>query len=151
MEQIYYGETQCQGTFKSGPRKGKQCSNNAYYSKDNFYLCGVHNKGDKIKLPINPKKKENKEQQLKDDETFVEEYALSNLNSNKVGKITVAKLKMMKQPDKIEGYLKVFPNFKHQNRSDGFGCASLSPKSLGPVDHGMPDLPIALNIENYHQ
>lgn len=60
-------------------------------------------------------------------------------------------MRMMKDPDHIDGYLKVFPNFKHDNRKDGFGCASLSPKSLGPVKHGQPDLPDALNIENFHQ
>ena len=58
---------------------------------------------------------------------------------------------MMKKPELIDGYLNVFPNYKHQNRKDGYGCAKLSPKSLGPVNHGMPNLPIAKNIENYHQ
>jgi hypothetical protein len=58
---------------------------------------------------------------------------------------------MMKNPEHIEGFLKVFPNYKHQNRQDGFGCMKLSPKYLGPVDHGQPDLPPALNIENFHQ
>ena len=57
----------------------------------------------------------------------------------------------MKQPVYKPGYLNVFPNFKHQHRKDGFGCARLSPKSLGPVIHTMPNLPPALNIENYHQ
>lgn len=57
----------------------------------------------------------------------------------------------MKQPEHIDGFLKVFPNFKHQNRDDGFGCKSLSPKDMGPIDHGQPSLPIALNLENFHQ
>ena len=55
---------------------------------------------------------------------------------------------MMKPPEHIDGYLKVFPNFKHQNRKDGFGCASLSPKALGPVSDGSRH---AKNIENFHQ
>jgi hypothetical protein len=49
------------------------------------------------------------------------------------------------------GYLNVFPNNKHQNRVDGFGCSSLSPMKLGPVIHREPGLPNALTIEGYHQ
>ena len=63
----------------------------------------------------------------------------------------VSKFRMMKKPEYKKGYLNVFPNSKHQDRKDGFGCASLSPKSLGPVQHTMPNLPPAFNIENYHQ
>lgn len=58
---------------------------------------------------------------------------------------------MMKNPKYVTGYLNVFPNYKHQNRKDGFGCMRLSPKSLGPVIHNMPGLPAATTIENYHQ
>ena len=48
-------------------------------------------------------------------------------------------------------FLRVFPNRKHQNRKDGFGCASLSPMMLGPVHHGQPGLPPSLNLENFFQ
>ncbi len=57
----------------------------------------------------------------------------------------------MKSPENHKGYLKVFPNFRHQTRKDGFGCAQLSPMNLGPVHHGQPGLSPALNIENFHQ
>ena len=45
----------------------------------------------------------------------------------------------------------MFPNYKHQNRADGFGCASLSPMSLGPVKHRQKGLPDCKLLENYHQ
>ena len=57
----------------------------------------------------------------------------------------------MKKPGLVNGYLNVFPNYKHQNREDGYGCANLSPKSMGPINHKMPNLPSAKNLENYHQ
>ena len=50
-----------------------------------------------------------------------------------------------------EGFLAVFPNFKHGKTKEGFGCASLSPKAMGPIAHCMPNLPDATSIENYHQ
>ena len=50
-----------------------------------------------------------------------------------------------------DGYLAVFPNFKHGNTPEGFGCKTLSPKDMGPVHHGMSNLPTAMSIENYHQ
>lgn len=81
----------------------------------------------------------------------VEEAAEENRENGKRGKVIVSKLRMMKSPEYHEGFLKVFPNFKHQNRKDGFGCKSLSPMFLGPVNHGQPGLPAALNIENFHQ
>ena len=57
----------------------------------------------------------------------------------------------MSKPENINGFMKVFPNFKHQNRKDGFGCKSLSPKSLGPIEHRQPGLPVCKNLENFHQ
>jgi len=57
----------------------------------------------------------------------------------------------MKKVPCLPGFLNIFPNYKHQNRKDGFGCSSLSPKSMGPIEHGQPGLPMALNLENFHQ
>lgn len=50
-----------------------------------------------------------------------------------------------------DGFLAVFPNFKHGKTKEGFGCESLSPKAMGPIAHCMPNLPDATSIENYHQ
>uniref|UniRef100_A0A6C0J4E0 Uncharacterized protein n=1 Tax=viral metagenome TaxID=1070528 RepID=A0A6C0J4E0_9ZZZZ len=58
---------------------------------------------------------------------------------------------MIKNPKYIVGYLNVFPNYRHNARKDGYGCSELSPKSLGPIEHNMPGLPTALNLENFHQ
>lgn len=60
-------------------------------------------------------------------------------------------MRMMKKVEHKPGYLSVFPNYKHGNRQDGLGMPSLSPKSLGPVQHGMPGLPEAQNLENFWQ
>lgn len=62
-----------------------------------------------------------------------------------------SKMNMMKDIGFVTGYINIFPNFKHGNRRDGIGLPSLSPKSIGPVDHGQPGLPLALNLENFHQ
>ena len=69
-----------------------------------------------------------KEQQTEE----IEEARILNQSLNKLGNVIVCKMKMMKSPDYNKGYLNVFPNFKHQFRTDGFGCSSLSPMSLGP-------------------
>jgi len=145
----YYGETQCQALVKSTKH---QCSNNAYFVLDGKYVCGIHGKSKKATpLPKNPNKKANIDAQLSKHKHTIE-HAFEQNRKNKVhGKITVRKMRMMKKVYPIDGYLSVFPNYKHQNRKDGYGCASISPKSLGPVNHGMPNLPPAQNIENYHQ
>ena len=148
----FYGESSCEHTYKSGKKKGTQCDNHAYYEYMGTYTCGVHSKkGDRTKLEVNPKKADIEEKRLEDEKVIIEQMALIHRQNKKKGDVVCSKLRMMKKPDDIEGYMKVFPNFKHQTRRDGFGCASLSPKSLGPVDHNMPGFPPAKNIENYHQ
>ena len=119
------------------------------------YFCGVHSKNKvnrrqlvKISSSVQAQKKD---EQLVISNTYIEEARKHNINQGQIGKVIVSQLKMMKEPDDHLGFLKVFPNFKHQNRKDGFGCRSLSPMSLGPVDHGQPNLPQSLNIENFHQ
>lgn len=150
LEEVYYGECKCTSTLKNG----KNCSNNAYYisSLKNGVFCGVHCKDDqRTKLKVNP----NKDKHLQD--KFNQHLEVCNKVSeeNKIngvrGIVMVSKLFMMKQPLTIEGFLNVFPNFKHQNRKDGFGCASLSPMSLGPIMHVMPNMPPAKNLENFYQ
>lgn len=144
---IYYGQTKCS---KEG------CNNKAYYiDKSEEYKCGVHcrKKEERIELPKLPIK----DKMIKDEERYMEEVLIihklkaENQLQNKAGKIICSKLRMMKEPESHPGFLKVFPNFKHQNRKDGFGCSSLSPMSLGPVYHDQPGLPPSLNIENFHQ
>ncbi len=146
---IYYGEEKCSATYKSS---GKACRNKAYYSVENKMVCGVHSRNkDRKTLPKNPHVKENKERMLKERQQLVEQVAKKNREKGVKGKVVCSKLRMMKAAEHIDGFLKIFPNFKHQNRKDGFGCASLSPKSMGPINHGQQDLPMALNLENFHQ
>jgi hypothetical protein len=152
--EIYYGETKCEGRYLSGPRKGERCNNNAYYVLEDLKLCGTHSNKDKKarkQMKKNPKSAENKQAKIKAREELVVNFAKKNNLEKRKGNVICSKLKMMKEPDHIDGYLKVFPNFKHGNRKDGFGCPRLSPKSLGPIVHNQPGLPIALNLENFHQ
>lgn len=95
----------------------------------------------------------------------VEARTLSNKATGKEGTVTVTGQKLKDGKTRVimlsfpsyrgtfysEGSLAVFPNFKHGSTPEGYGCADLSPKAMGPIDHGMPGLPVALNIENYHQ
>ena len=153
MEQtiIYYAETSCQGIYKSGKKKGQSCQNKAYYNVDGTYLCGLHAKNKGVELPKNPHKKEKQQQELLKHEEMCERVADENLAAGIRGNVKVAKLGMRKAIPHLDGYVNVFPNFKHGGRKDGVGLPSLSPMSLGPVEHEMCDLPPARNLENFHQ
>lgn len=148
---VYYGEENCSGISA----KGKECTNKSYWLVDNEVLCGVHSKSMsnrtalpkrsiKDRLRIAKAKKEDADQ-------LIEEARLENETEGLEGQVIVSKLRMMASPPDHQGFLKVFPNFKHGNRKDGLGLPELSPMSLGPVHHTQPDLPPSLNIENLHQ
>lgn len=145
----FYGETICSATLKSG----EPCKNKAYFLSNGKFLCGMHSKKDseRKELPKDPNKGEKKEQIFKEMMERCKKIAAENKKKGKKGIVICSKLRMMKEPEYKEGFLCVFPNYKHQNRKDGFGCKSLSPKDMGPVKHGQPGLPIALTIENFHQ
>ena len=141
---VYYGEEKCSKSV---------CQNKAYFSYEKKLFCGVHSKKftSKIKLP---KRSRTEQIKLKQDELTrqkneIEIFRLENLNLNKPGNVIGYKMRMMKSPPYVKGYLNVFPNFKHQFRTDGFGCSKLSPMSLGPVV--LFDRQVALNLENFFQ
>lgn len=147
----FYGEENCSSQYADG----RNCTNVAYYRFDGELRCGLHskNKGDdkddRVKLPSNPNKWEIIEDEIKRRQSVADKHAEQN---NGVGLVKCQKLKMMKNPVfSNDTFMAVFPNFKHENRKDGFGCSELSPKSLGPVEHKMKNVPVALNLENYHQ
>lgn len=144
MERIYYAEQICSAVKKNGER----CKNKAYYEPS---LCGVHCRTDRVELPKNPKAKEIKEEKLNDHDESVEAAAERNRENNLPGKIRMTRMKMRKEIPMIEGYLNIFPNYRHGNRKDGLGMPSLSPFNLGPVEHGEPEFPPAKCIENYYQ
>lgn len=146
MKRVYFGEDKCH-----------LCPNKAYYENNHKIYCGIHCSKKKYpsrqslpkrtKLEYDEIFKKRMEQEQKD----IDEQQAINQSNKQLGHVIVTKLKMMKEPEHHKGYLKVFPNNKHQNRKDGFGCSSLSPMRLGPVHHNQPNLPICKNIENFHQ
>jgi hypothetical protein len=147
---VYYGEQMCDARYAHG----KPCRNKAYFSDGQTrYLCGQHAKKYPLvqKLTINPRKEEHKQAQLVEEKKVIEQSSHENRQHGRLGKVICTKMYMMRAPPTIPGFLKVFPNFKHQHRTDGFGCASLSPKKMGPIEHPQPSLPTALNLENLHQ
>lgn len=142
MDQVFYGEIKCTYTTLSN----KKCNNNAYYIDKNKYGCGVHTKKESRKnLPKRSAKdlKKMEDKRIKDHKkTLIE---TKNID------IILTKMYMMKKIDLIPNYLNIFPNHKHQHRKDGFGCSSLSPKCIGPIDHKQEGLPKAVTLEVYHQ
>jgi hypothetical protein len=154
MQPIWYGYVNCNAIYASGKNKGLACVNKAYYSipGQSGVYCGVHSKKDiRIELPKNPHAPEDKAKRLDAELSIIERVRCMNLSSGQTGIVIVSKLRMRKEVESFEGFYKVFPNFKHGNRKDGFGCPSLSPMSLGPVKHLMPGYPEACNLENFYQ
>ena len=138
---VWWGEESCEW-----------CSNRAYYKVGDSICCGTHSRNVKrTELPKNPRADEVKANKFELWKTLVDEAAKKNRAAKQSGVLTCAKMLMMKEPPHVDGVLNVFPNYRHQNRKDGFGCASLSPMSLGPVVHEQPGWPVAKTIENYHQ
>lgn len=149
---VYFGESTCEGQNK----RGTKCAKHAYYreAKSIFtskqrVLCGIHsNKQSRTTLQKNPKAAQIRKNKLKEHNLAVLSEAAER---GSPGTVTCVKLRMLQLPLLQPGVQNVFPNNKHANRTDGFGCPSLSPMRLGPVAHGQSGLPDALNIENYHQ
>ena len=77
--------------------------------------------------------------------------AASASSASEEPQVCLAKMGFFKKLTSHEGYINIFPNYRHANRKDGFGCASLSPMKLGIVEHGQSDLPAARNLENFWQ
>ncbi len=148
----YFGKGICQGQYKSGAKEGQPCEKWAYYQEGDQILCGIHsNKTKRITLPKNPKADQIKEEQRLARMEKVNQVSQLNFAAGKRGQLIVTKFRMMKGLEYVDGYYPVFPNYKHGNRKDGYGCPALSPKSMGPITHIMPKLPPALNLENFHQ
>lgn len=142
----FYGETKCMAILASGKFKGNQCKNGAYWKAGDRLLCGMHSKGlEKEKLPKNPNAGKLKIEKKK--------HLLKLAQEWKGGKkITLTKLKMMREPEREEGSYGIYPNFKHGGKSiDEIGFPTLSPKWAWVPVHGMKGVPQAYNIENFHQ
>lgn len=141
-----YGATGCQAVVKS---TGKNCTNKAYFKTSGGYFCGVHSKG--VQREELQKDSKGLEEQKKQDNLDRQRVIEEARKTNKIGKVMVSKFEMRKAPQYAPGYLAVFPNRDHENRSDGLGISALSPMVLGPVNHVMKNLPPAKNLENYYQ
>ncbi|AHC55135.1 hypothetical protein D1R32_gp418 [Tunisvirus fontaine2] len=143
MQRPMHGEILCQ---KEG------CQNRAYWELSDAFLCGVHarNKELRVALEKTPEKEKKRlfAQKIADNKRTAKEAARAN---NGRGSLDLFRMRMMKEVPLRDGWLNVYPNFRHQNRQDGIGCKSLSPMSLGPVEHACPSLPPAQNIENFFQ
>jgi hypothetical protein len=151
MDAVYKGNRKCSAKYKTGPNKGKNCDNNAYYLQDGEVWCGTHSKKDKrTELKEDPLKKLAAQKAAESREEKVVSAALENVEKDLPGRVCCSKLVMMKPAPHEEGFQSVFPNFKHEGRSDGIGLPSLSPMSLGPVE-GVGKLEKALNLENWWQ
>ena len=138
-----------------GEKKCDICSNGAYwYVPDIGLLCGVHSK--KYKNRIELKKNQKALQALRNNKYKLHEdecdfIAYENIERGISGKLILTKFLMLKDPELVHGVINVYPNFRHGGRRDGIGLPQLSPKFIGPINHGQPGLPLALNLENFHQ
>lgn len=150
---VYYGTILCECKLKTGA----SCTNLAYFSvygSENqlLYVCGKHSMSkERVKLLKDPNTKYIKAAKLKEHLDCVNAIAVENKKNGIVGSLMCEQMKMMKEVQCTAGYMNIFPNNKHQERKDGYGCSSLSPMQLGPVEHRQDGLPPSLNIENYHQ
>lgn len=100
---------------------GEKCANGGYYQLDDKIYCGVHCKSaNRVVLDKNKIIKNNN--RINTEESLMQ-VAIDNATRQQRGKVIVSKLLMMRAAPEVVGYLNVFPNFKHQNRKDGFGCA----------------------------
>jgi hypothetical protein len=146
---IFFGERNCVAITG----RKQNCTNRAYFRANGEILCGVHSKKykDRIELPKNPNQAKLLLDAAETRQKLILEAKSANIRQGHRGAIIVSKMRMMKPIPHVNGHLSVFPNWKHDNRKDGYGCAALSPKSLGPIAHHMPNLPIAVCLENFHQ
>jgi hypothetical protein len=143
-----YGQTKCAAAYGSGVA----CRNNAYYIDPALgYLCGQHTKS-RVKLPALSARQLASDSELRaaQRQVAIDAATCENQVARRGGALKLSRLGRA-SIGYTPGYAAVFPNNKHQDRKDGFGCCSLSPMRIGPVAHGQPGVPDALNLENFHQ
>jgi hypothetical protein len=86
--------------------------------------------------------------QINKNKESCERHANNNKSS---GNVIVAKMYMNKPVGLLDTYINVYPNNRHGGLQCGLGLPSLSPMRIGPIDHGQPELPMSINLENFHQ
>lgn len=130
------------------------CARAAYFAQSGAARCGRHaDRGVRKPLPKNPGRAARLAAEYAVHRTTVDTAGAARAAAGERGAVTCCKMTMFQgqRPVFVDGAVNVFPNFKHANRYGGMGMPSLSPKAMGPVDHGQPGLPAALNLENFHQ
>jgi hypothetical protein len=150
MATYFYNEIKCQAKTAAG----NACKNGAYFYTSTLdkHLCGVHSrKYSRVILKKKTLQKNDAIKILEKHAEICEEVARKNREKGRRGEVICTRIEMFGKPEQYEGFIKVFPNYRHGKRKDGLGIPSLSPMTLGPVKHGQPDLPDSKNLENFHQ
>lgn len=127
------------------------CTKLAYYEWHGEYYCGAHSAGYKrTRLHSDPVQKA---QQQAEHDRLLECAALALQHGTaQPGQVFIARMRMMKSKPVREGCFTVLPNYRAGSGTQLFwAMPALSPMMLGPVEHGQPGLPPALNLENFHQ
>lgn len=157
-EVVYHGEQKCEALYKSGPKRNSRCDAGAYFQDGDELLCGRHsNKETRTALPKMGARMRAERKKIANTEAqrLIEEAARANSAKGAKGQVVLTKKRFMGEVEPVPGYIQVFPNFKDGGKTtpegNSLGMSALSPKSLGPVDHGMPGIPAASTVENYHQ
>lgn len=111
-------------------------------------LCGVHSRGkDRVQLTKPTKGERNAFNAARDERIFAQANARAkeNRKAGRKGTVKIYHMRMMKRIEYPLGYMPVFPNRRHGDRTDGMGCPSLSPFNIGPIPlHGSPSECVSL-------
>ena len=144
--ELFAGECKCSHVWTRGKKEGKKCERVAYFHRMGMPLCSIHSI--KSKREYLPKNSEGSILSKKNQERIIEKYkeaAAENALKSKKGDVILTLCE-----SHAEGFRKVFPTTdSEKRRGEGFPCPSLSPEHMGPVIHGIQDLPPSKNLVNY--
>ena len=113
---------------------GIPCKRIAFFIQNDAVFCSCHSNPEvRQKIAATPVVAE-----------LWKEAASINVQCGRQGTVLCARLSYGGVSNRDVRFLRVFPNYKHQERSDGFGCSSLSPMSI-PIPCE------ATSLENYYQ
>src|SRR5687768_8184517 len=91
-----------------------------------------------------------KAKKMVEDDT-IERFRIENEVENRRGTVVLYTVERTKITECNRGFLRIFPSYTMKDRRDeGYICKGLTPKTLGPVVHGQPGLPIAMTLENFN-
>ena len=147
------GAAPCMATYSGKDNAGLACKNKASYEQNGRYLCGVHCRGERRRLPKTTRV-EKREAQILSISQHLEKLTLTAQTAKGLGqqgRVKLFQTRISKPVGVEEGYHNIFLNYRQGQRADGYGCDSLSARSLGPVDHGQPGLPVSQNLQNFDE